>query len=225
MEQLKVAEYAELRGVTVQYVRQLISKGKLQATIPFGSGRGYLIPLAEIEPKLQKKYMRLHREKFPEPEKRIVAVKCLEDLSFEERQEVNLWKGILEEWREYRSSYSGSLPEADEAFVQYLQIQYSGMKFSPQILRRQWKALKEQGEGALIDRRGKHGNHKKAIPDEVFDVFQYYYLDQQKQSVKKCMELTELYLKEQGKEGLLPLASSGTFGRKILEDIPAPVLK
>lgn len=43
--------------------------------------------------------------------------------------------------------------------------------------------------------------------------------------VKKCMELTELYLKGQGKEALLPLASTGTFGRKILEDIPAPVLK
>ena len=62
MEQLKVAEYADLRGVTVQYVRQLISKGQLQATISFGSGgasgRGYLIPLAAIEPKLQKKYKR-----------------------------------------------------------------------------------------------------------------------------------------------------------------------
>ncbi len=228
MEQLTVAEYAELKGITTRGVRKLICEGKVQASLPFSggaSGRGYLIPLAAIEPKLQKKYMRIHREQFPEPEKKIVAVKCLEDLSFEERQEVNLWKGILEEWREYRSSYPGSLPEADEAFVQYLQIQYSGMKFSPQILRRQWKALKEQGEGALIDRRGKHGNHKKAIPDEVFDVFQYYYLDQAQMSVKKCMELTELYLREQGKEGLLPLASSGSFGRKILEDIPAPVLK
>lgn len=229
MEQLKVAEYAELRGVTVQYVRQLISKGQLQATISFGSGgvsgRGYLIPLAAIEPKLQKKYMRIHREKFPEMEKRIVAVKCLEDLSFEERQEVNRWKDILQEWRECRNGYEGSMEEADEAFVQYLQIQYPGMNFSRRILQRQWKALQEQGEGALIDRRGKHGNHKKAVPDEVFDIFQYYYLDQEQLSVKKCMELTELYLKEQGKEGLLPLASSGTFGRKILEDIPAPVLK
>lgn len=229
MEQLKVAEYADLRGVTVQYVRQLISKGQLQATISFGSGgasgKGYLIPLAAIEPKLQKKYMRLHREKFPEPEARLVPVRCLEDLSFEERQEVNRWKEILQEWREYRNGYEGSKEEADEAFVQYLQIRYKGMKFSRRILQRQWKALQEQGEGALIDRRGKHGNHKKAVSDEVFDVFQYYYLDQAQMSVKKCVELTELYLKEQGKEGLLPLASSGTFARKIMEDIPVPVLK
>ena len=230
MEQLKVAEYAELRGVTVQYVRQLISKGQLKATVSFGSGgasgRGYQIPLAAIEPKLQKKYMRLHKEKFPEPEKKIVAVKCLEDLSFEERQEANLWKGILEEWRAYRGSYQGSLPEADEAFVQYLQVRYSGMKCSPQILRRQWKALQEQGEGALIDRRGKHGNHKKAIPDWVFKLFTYYYLDEAQMSVKKCIELTELCLKEQGREDMLPLASSGTFARKVVNGgIPVPVLK
>lgn len=229
MEQLTVTEYADLKGITSRGVRKLISEGKLQAAISFGSGgasgRGYLIPLAAIEPKLQKKYMRIHKEKFPEPEAKPVVVKQLEDLSFEERQEVNRWKMILQEWQEYRSSYEGSMPEADEAFVQYLQIQYKGMKFSPRILQRQWKALKEQGEGALIDRRGKHGNHKKAVPDEVFDVFQYYYLDQAKMSVKKCMELTELYLKEKGKEGLLPLASSESFARKIMKDIPVPVLK
>ena len=228
MEQLTVAEYAELKGITTRGVRKLICEGKLKASLPFSSGasgRGYQIPLAEIEPKLQKKYMRLHKEKFPEPEKKIVAVKCLENLSFEERQEANLWKGILEDWQEYRNGYEGKKEEADMKFVRLLHNNYPGKAFSPKILQRQWRALHEQGEGALIDRRGKHGNHKKAIPDEVFDVFQYYYLDQAQVSVKKCMELTELYLKEQGKEGLLPLASSGTFSRKILEDIPVPVLK
>ena len=77
MEQLTVAEYAELKGITTRGVRKFIAEGKLQASIPFGSGRasgrGYLIPLAAIEPKLQKKYMRLHREKFPEPETKPVA--------------------------------------------------------------------------------------------------------------------------------------------------------
>lgn len=228
MEQLTVAEYAALKGITERHTRRLIAGGQLQAAIPFGTSgvsKGYLIPLAAIEPNLQKKYMRLHKEKFPEAAQKPVEVKCLEDLSFEERQEVNLWKSILQEWREYRNGYKGSMPEADQAFVQYLQIQYKGMKFSPRILLRQWKAWQEHGEGALIDGRGKHGNHARAVPDEVFDIFQYYYLDQQKMGVKKCMELTELYLKEQGKEGLLPLASSGSFARKVMEDIPVPVLK
>ncbi|MEY8524412.1 hypothetical protein AALA90_15500 [Lachnospiraceae bacterium 38-10] len=63
MEQLTVAEYAELKGITTRGVRKLICEGKLKASLPFSSGasgRGYQIPLAEIEPKLQKKYMRLH---------------------------------------------------------------------------------------------------------------------------------------------------------------------
>ena len=73
MEHLTVKEYADLRGITVQYARKLVSDGKLKADTVYGaggiSGRSYLIPLSEIAPRLQKKYMRLHKEKFPELQK------------------------------------------------------------------------------------------------------------------------------------------------------------
>lgn len=150
MEQLTVAEYAELKGISERHTRRLITGGQIQAAISFGTGnasKGYLIPLAEIEPKLQKKYMRIHREKFPEAEPKPVEVKCLEDLSFEERQEVNRWKEILQEWREYRNEYEGSMEEADEAFVQYLQIQYPGMKFPGGFCRDRGRHCMSRGKG------------------------------------------------------------------------------
>ncbi len=229
MEQLTIKEYAELRGVTVQYVRKLVTDEKLKASVSFGaggsSGRRYLIPLASIEPKLQKKYMRLHKEKFPGPAAdRPVPARSLEETTYEERKEINFWKGVLEEWRDYRGRHAGSKKEADEAFAGYLKNRYPGRSFSPRILQRQWNALQRAGETALIDGRGKHDSHIKAIPDRVFDIFQYYYLDESQKSVKKCMELTELYLKASD-PSKLPLASSATFARRILKDIPVPVLQ
>lgn len=38
MEQITVEEYADLKGCTVQYVRRLISNGKLKANERFGAG-------------------------------------------------------------------------------------------------------------------------------------------------------------------------------------------
>jgi len=224
VEQLTVKEYAELRGISERHTRRLISGGNLEAEMNFEI-KGYLIPLASIDPKLQRKYMRLHKEKFPQAvQDKPVPVKGLEELSYEERREVSFWKEVLEEWRDYRGHYSGGLKEADGKFVEYLKVRFPDKKFSPRILLRQWNALQKSGEGALIDGRGKHGNHAKAVPDPVFDVFEYYYLDESKKSVKKCMELAELYLKESRPE-LLPLASSGAFARRIQKDIPVPVLR
>lgn len=224
MEQLTVKEYADLRGISERHTRRLITCGDIKAEINFAS-KGYLIPLASIEPKLQKKYMRLHKEKFPAIQQdKPVVIKGLEELSYEERKEVSFWRDVLSGWREYRNHYSGSRKEADEKFTEYLKAKYPDKKFSPRILQRQWKALQEAGEGALIDRRGKHENHAKAIPDTVFDLFEYYYLDESQKSVKKCMELTELALKVEKPE-LLPLASNAAFARKIVKDIPAPVLQ
>lgn len=230
MEELSVREYAELRGVTIRYVQKLIMEGKIRARIAFGTGgqagQSYRIPLASIEPKLQKKYMRLHREELQaelEPDKP-VPVLSLEQLSLPERKEVNLWKGILSEWNSYRNSYPEGRKEADEQYICLLREKYPGKKFSARMLQRKWNIWQEQGEAALYDRRGKHENHVRAVPQDVFGIFEYYYLDESKKSVRKCMELTELFLKETAPDKL-PLASNGTFAREIQRSIPVPVLK
>lgn len=230
MDYISVSEYAELRGCTVQYTRKLIKEGKLRAEEQFGSGGrnglSYKILLADCDPKIIKKYNRIHGIKVAkeEPQRPQIVPKFLEELSAEERKESAFWKRTLEEWWEYRNS-PGKKAELDEKFVIYLQTTYPERQFTVRMLYRKQKALKEGGETALIDRRGKHENHKNSISDMVWDIFQYYYLDESQKSISECMRLTELQLKSEGQESLLPLASDSSFGRAVQSRIDVPKLK
>lgn len=229
MEYLSVSEYSKLVGHTEQYTRQMIREGKLRATEVVGSqgggkcGTSYRIPLESItDPKIIKKYRRQQRKEkgIPEPKPIVMTV---EEMTAGERQEVARWKSILSEWQAFRSQ-GGSRAERDAAFVAYISAQYPELHFSVRGLQRKEQALRERGEAALIDWRGKHKNHRKAIPDEVFSVFMGYYLDESKKSVQKCMSMTETWLRHEGKEEYLPIASHQTFTREIMRSIPPATL-
>ena len=232
MEYLTVSEYAKFKGCSERYIRKLISDEKLIAEerteVARGglSGISYMIPLAACEPKVQKKYINRQRKLNPpppEPKSKLQAV-TLEEMSQEERQEVAKWKNILDEWKEYREK-GGPKKERDEEFVDYISKKYPEFHFSVRILQRQAQALREKGEAALIDRRGKHKNHHRAIPPEVFDIFSSYYLDESQKTVAKCMRMTETWIRHEGKEAeYLPLAASNTFTREIMRSIPPAVV-
>ncbi len=229
MEYISVPEYAKLTGKTDRYVRQQILKGKLQAVGmagELGGGNGgisYRIPVDPdtMDPKIYRKYRREQEKKLgflvPAPKPRIEI--SWEDMTETERWEVAFWKKTIEAWRAFRER-DCCKGEADKAFLKKLQEQYPEMQLSVRMIQRKDQAWREQGEAALIDRRGKHKNHKKAIPDEVFAVFTSYYLDESKHGVRKCMELTESWLRHEHKEDMLPLASPQTFTREILRSIP-----
>lgn len=222
MEELTVKEYASLVGISEQYVRKKISEGKLLAREVQGkggvSGKNYLIPLSALEPKYRKKYERLHQKKEPEPVKQV----SMEELSNEEREEAAMWLGILKEWKQYRATFEGNKAEADICFVEIMQQGHPGL--NRQQLYRKKRLLEQRGAGGLVDMRGKHENHKKAIPDEVWNVFEYYYLDESQKTVAECMRLTDMYFRKHEIENP-PMASSSTFARAILDRIPAPVLQ
>lgn len=231
MEYLTVKEYAELRGCNEQYVRKLISQSKLSVEESWGKGGNkglhYRIPLASIEPKLQAKYRRIHsrKENAGKPkEQKPVLLPDVEHLTAKEREEIVFWKDILLEWEDYRPP-GRSRKEATADFVSYLQEKYPEMVFSERILYRKAQALRESGDAALVDRRGKHGKHKKAIPEKVFEIFEYFYLDQTCKSVSLCRTLTELEIKQHPDkydQSLLPLASFATFNREVDRSIPLP---
>lgn len=238
METLTTKEYADLRGCTVRYVKKLILEGKLHADEVFGhggrNGMNYQIKLADIEPALQKKYMRrLAKKKGKEETERTAPAPVplnLEDLTEDERAEIALWKSILEEWTIYRNDYRDkagkkNFAEADGKYLYFIGNKYPDKKFSLRGLQRKAQALKERGVVALIDRRGKHDSHRKAMDDYVFGIFENFYLDQSQKSIRKCMELTELQLRRRKMEDLLPLPSETTFAREIERSIPVPVLK
>lgn len=234
LEYLTVKEYAGLRGCTERYARRLIDEGRLEAEESWGNrgnkGLNYLIPLASVEPKLQAKYRRIQGRKSSAgktAEARPAILPDLERLSAGERDEIAFWKEVLEEWDAYRPPGRGR-KEATEEFVGYLRAKHPDTRFSERILYRKAKALKEAGPAALVDRRGKHGGHRRAVPREVFDIFEYFYLDQSRKSIQLCVTLTELEIRQHpDKYGtdLLPLASPASFAREVERTIPVPVLK
>ncbi len=217
MEELTVEEYAALSGETTRNVRYAITAGTLTARETRGrggaGGKSFLIPVSSLDPKLKKKYDRLKRQQDPEPVRQIP----LEELSEAERAEAADWLDLLKEWKEYRSAYSGSKAQADEAFVQVMQQRRPGLNY--QQLSRKDRQYREMGAGGLVDRRGKHDNHCKKIPDQVWNVFEEYYLDESKKTVALCMRLTETYFKKNRIE-IPPMADRSTFSREILKRIP-----
>lgn len=217
MEELTVEEYADLAGETTRNVRYSIAAGTLPAREIRGrggaGGRSYLIPVSSLDPKLRKKYERQKRQQDPEPVRQIP----LEELTEDERAEAADWLEILKEWKAYRNAYDGSKAQADEEFVQIMQQRRPGLNY--QQLSRKERQYREMGAGGLVDRRGKHDNHCKKIPDQVWNVFENYYLDESRKTVAVCMRLTETYFKKNGIE-IPPMADRSTFSREILKRIP-----
>lgn len=233
IERLTVKELAQLKGCTERHIRKLIDEGTIQAESTFGRGGRngliYLIPIVSLssyDPKLVKKYNRLHGIK-NEPQRtqrtRPELLKDIENLSDGERAEAAFWQRVLAEWKEYR--HGRKAEQADEEYVSYLRTTYPKMTFSVRMLYRKQKAYQQYGDAGLVDWRGKHAGHKKAIPDIVFDIFQYYYLDPNRPGLLECMRLTELCLKAEGEDTYLPIADKMTFSRYIERYIPVPVLK
>ena len=234
MEEITVKEYAQLRGCTEQYVRKMISENRLTVVEKWGQGGNkglsYMIPLASIEPKLIAKYRRIESRKANNDkpkETKPVILPDKESMTEGEREEIAFWKQVIAGWDEYRPP-GKARKQATEDYVSYLQVTYPDKKFSARILYRKKQVLKEQGEAGLVDMRGKHDKHKRAVPKEVFDIFEYFYLDQSQKSIQLCITLTKLEISqhpERYDQSLLPLASSASFAREIERSIPVPVLK
>ena len=225
LEKLTVEKYAMLAGISDRQVRRMISSGKIKAEeVPVQMGaysKVYLIPLTELTLQQRKKYERLQRQAEPEQPVRKIS---LEELTGEEREEAAAWMRVLEEWEQFRNGYAGPKAEADLKYEAILRERYPELAADRQKLYRKKRLFEAKGAGGLIDGRGKHGSHKKAIPDEVWNVFEYYYLDQSRKSVAECIRLTDIYFRKH-EIPVAPFASSSTFARAVMDRIPAPVLK
>lgn len=230
---LTVAELAQLRGCSERYIQKQVKEGIIPAQAQSSRGRGgssgvsWQIPLAQLPDKDIKKWLRLHRKKQAEqPSDQVpTGPMDVETLTEEERQELNLKNRIIDGWLAFRNSAGLPLAEADKQYIRVTNMQYPELHLASSTLKRWEKNRREKGEQAILDRRGQHGHHAKAIPDEVWKLFVQYYLDEARPSVALCMDSTERQLRKWGRDDLLPLPSARTFGRYIDKEIPVPVLK
>ena len=235
---LTVAEYSKLRGCSERHVRTLCEKGTVKYELTTEKARGgasgisYLIPLTSLPDKEIKRWIRKHSKEellvaskaISEPEENKIIDLTYETLTADQREELGLKKRILEGWHKYRVEEKAkgiSLAEADSTYIRIIHLQYPDMAFSRATLNKWNKAMADKGEMALIDMRGRHNNHKTGMPEGVFDIFQYYYLDQSRKSVSMCVALTKMEAKKQGIDTELP--STRTFVNWVSK-IPDPVL-
>ena len=233
---LTVKQLAEVKGCTERYIQSCINKGKIIAEVVTGlsTGRGgmeYRIPLSKLEEKVQLKFKRyskrLQKEKQKEAEQQqqieIVEEqqekqsKSIDNLTEAEKESALYWRKMLENWQGFRDREEDK-EKADTDFIKIVNLQNKGLNLSRRTLYRKWNQFVMEGEAALADGRGKHGNHSRKMTREILDVFEFYYLNQNKPSIKQCMRETALYFK--GQEIEMP--SYSTFKRSV-DDMPKTV--
>lgn len=218
---LSVAEFAELRGCSPQYVRKAALEGRIPSEESTNSRNRkiYQFPVSLLPADLQQKY---YAKRATEDMEIVPAAEPtpFDRFSADEREEIAYWMRLIEEWKEYRRANPGSAAEVDDRFV--LLCRLRGEKISKQMLYRRWKALRESDYESLVDMRGKVRRGKCKIDKEIFMLFLGFYLDDRQFLITDCYKYTEMWLQQYRPEAL-PLPHLSTFRRHIENDVPEAV--
>lgn len=228
---LTVQEVVELTGLTRQTIDYRIKKGKIQAIVTMNekNRKKYLIPLESLDIETQELYYStrntletVDNTKIAKPDNSVNEVKAFDEYTAEEREMIIFWKELINEWQTHRQSYKNK-GEADSVFVtikkDYFLKNNVNVNISETILYRKQKAIKENDLQALLDNRGKWKKGKTSLSEKAQEVFEFYYLDQNKPPVTKAVDYTKLWFKEFYPDELLTLPSERVF-RRYIDKIP-----
>lgn len=225
---LTAKEVAGIKGCSERYVKMLINNGSLQGdeTINQNNRKKYLIPLNELSHSEQLKYYKSHAIAIPEdllPERKTERPhKEFDEFSAVQREEIAEWIRILNAWDEYCATSKLQKVPATEKFVQLQKVANPDLKISKGILYRKKKALKADDLAGLLDNRGNWKKGTSSIPEEVWQCFLSFYLDEAQHPIQACYEYTEMWTKREAPQ-LLPLPAYASFYRKVQTAIPKPV--
>ena len=219
-----IKEAAELKECSERYLRQQALNGLINSITGFTkSGRKkYMIPLSELSEAEQIKYYNAHGQELPKELKKTVSKTKprrstdIETYSADQREEIAVWNEILREWDDYCIGKPKTQATIDYAAL--AAEKFPELKISAGVLYRKKRALKEHGVCGLIDLRGGHNKGASVIPETVWQMFLYFYLDENKPPVNRCIEDVRDEIKLTAPE-LLPLPSDSTFYRHIESDI------
>lgn len=228
MNYLTVKEVAELKGCSERYIKTLCSNNKIQAIQEMNSkGRPkYCIPVTALPDELQQRYYKRQRSDaglLPEvKEKKKTAARkqrSFEELTADERAEVNVWTEILKEWQGLRNGYNGSKVEFDKLYIGKCQIEHPDIKVSKDILYRKWSAYRENDMEGLIDKRGAWNKGSSKIPAPVWDCFLWYWLDENQPTASLCYRNTIEWTEEFYPELVSMIPTERSFRRQIDRDV------
>lgn len=225
---LNVKEVAELKGCSTQYIKRIVLDGSLKSEVSFNQNnrKKYLIPLNELSHSEQLKYYKSHAIAIPEdllPERKTERPhKEFDEFSAVQREEIAEWIRILNAWDEYCATSKLQKVPATEKFVQLQKVANPDLNISKGILYRKKKALKADDLAGLLDNRGSWKKGTSSIPEEVWQCFLSFYLDEAQHPIQACYEYTEMWIKREAPQ-LLPLPAYASFYRKVQTAIPKPV--
>ena len=224
-QMLTARQVAEVKGCSYQYVKKVIKEGKLLAheTVNDKNRKTYLVPLEALDEKLQQKWYQTMSERPPEgaePEAEEPEKETVDQFSESERQEIDFWIGLVEQWQEYRRKPgAASKAEVDEKFVAFCRLEYPERQISLDILYRKWKAVREDDLPGLVDKRGKWKKGTSSIDETVWQAFLSYYLDQSQYPIRKCLEYTKLWAREVRPDLYPGIPSYSAFYRRLGNDL------
>ena len=228
-QMLTVNQVAEVKGCTVRCIQQNVKKGKLQAVESLNdkNRKTYLIPLESLDEELQHRWYQLNLDNQSEeiqPARAEQNKEKIDEFSADERQEIDFWIDLVEEWKQYRSMPGvSSKADVDKKFVTLCSLEYPEKEISIDILYRKLKAIKEKDLKGLIDKRGKWKKGTSSINDEIWQAFLYFYLDQSQHPIQKCLDYTKMWAQEKRPDLYAEIPSYSAFYRRLNNEVPEGV--
>ncbi len=244
IEVLTVKEVAELKGCSEQYVKKMITQGKLKVDEQLNETnkqKQYLIEVASLPEDLQMKYYRennnLDQHFEPEPQfkyqrKKEVYDKPLEEYTADEREMIGFWIEIIVRWQFERDNVENAT-QFDDEFIRQVTLEEKKLfeykfnrKFSltQSTLYRKQQCIKIKDYDGLIGKRG--GGSTKgttSVPDKVFSAFLYYYFDLNQPSFEQCYRTSLEWTKMFYPSLVDGIPSSKAFIRRYKREVPKSV--
>ena len=228
-QMLTAKQVAEVKGCSYQYVKRIIKEGKLQAQeiLNDKNRKTYLVPLEALDEELQQKWYQMNLENpaeeisTPEP---VPDKKAVDHFSESERQEIDFWISLVEQWQQYRMKPGVTCKaDVDKKFVTLCGLEYPDKEISVDILYRKWKAVKENDLDGLIDKRGKWKKGTSSIDDTIWQAFLYFYLDESQHPIQKCLDYTKMWAQEKRPDLYTDIPSYSAFYRRLNNEVPEGV--
>lgn len=232
MDYLTVAQAAELKGCSVQYIKKLCKDGKLRCIIEINDRKRpkYMIPVSSLPADLQALYYDRQRQqaglqpelKAPLKKSGKAVKKAFEDFSELERDEISFWTNVLSEWQNCRSRFE-KRTEADELFITKFRLENPDRNLTMDILYRKYAAYRNNDLEGVLGKRGGSNKGKNTIPPVMWDYFKYLYLTDSKPTVSRCYTLLGDWAADFYPELVSEMPAERTFRRHIESDIPLAV--
>lgn len=229
---ITVQKYAKIIDCSVRYVNKQIKDGKIVAhcSINEKNVKKYMIPVDSLPLEIREQLLATNKKKAPVKAKRLMEPlpepKPLDTYSAGQRDQIVYWLKICREWEQVRDS-AASKTQARDEFIREVQLRDAvtlgrlGVRqLTNGIFYRKYTAYRNNDYDGLLDRRGGHNKGQSSIPDDLWSLFLYYWLDDRRPTVTSCYNTLKMALNEFPEEFQKQnIPSEMAFRRRVKTDV------